>query len=1151
MHLLTAQAGAIEDGTEPVDLDQSPADIVVLTATDTEISGLAAAQALAPAGAPSLRLASLQSLRHNFSVDLHVEKTLSHARLIVLRLLGGQAYWPYGTDEVVRLARGAGIPLAILPGCANPDPSLDALSTLEPETCRRLWSYLVEGGPQNYANMLADCAHLIGRASRPPAPAPLPKAGLYAPGDEPATLAHLLAGDGPVAAITFYRALVQAGDLAPVDALVEALRARGMRPLPIFVASLKDEAAGSIVSDLIGRARAAIVLNATAFAASAPGRAWTGTPLNASGAPVVQVAFSQSAREAWAASPRGFGPRDLAMHVSLPEVDGRIMGRAVSFKGLRTFDERTEAPLLGHVADAGRIAHACDLAAAWVRLARTPKAERRVAIVLNDGSAGDGRLGFAVGLDAPASVARMLAGLARDGYAIADPPADGGALVAALRDSEAWLSPGAYDAFLTRLPATLRDSLAERWGEPASDPGFDAVRGFPIRAARIGHAILAAQPPRAHGEDAASAAHHDPAIPPTHAYVAFQAWLRAEDPHALVHFGTHGSLEWLPGKATALSEDCWPEALSGALPIVYPFVVNDPGEAAQAKRRLSAVTIGHLTPPLADAETHGRVAVLERLVDEYYEASGGDARRAEMLARDILLEAEGTGVSRDSGIEASDDETAALTKIDAFLCDLKRLQVRDGLHVFGEGPAAENAERLLRTLPAEAAADLGTSPAAETAALMTALDGRFVRPGPAGAPTRGRADVLPTGRNLYSVDGRSVPTRAAWALGRASAEELVRAYAQDHGRYPRRIAMSAWGTANMRTGGDDIAQALALMGAQPTWDAASHRVAGFDIIPTGALKRARVDVVFRVSGFFRDAFPAQMDLIESAARAIALLDEPADVNPLKERLDGDTLSPTVFGSAPQAYGAGLRQRIERGDWTTRGDLGDAFLGASAFAYGAGREGEDAMDALRASLGASDAVAHNQDHREGDLLETTDFAEFEGGLAASIETLKGAAVPVFHMDHSDLQRPQARTLEAEIALIIRGRATSPRWIAAMQRHGHRGAQELAITATALLAFAATTDAVADHQFEALHEAYLVDPSVRDWLSDVNPDARREIAARLDEAIRRNLWRPRRNSAADHVAGLAQKDGGQQKLAQEELAQEELAQEELAQEERAHV
>ncbi|MEM7566427.1 MAG: cobaltochelatase subunit CobN, partial [Pseudomonadota bacterium] len=410
---------------------------------------------------------------------------------------------------------------------------------------------------------------------------------------------------------------------------------------------------------------------------------------------------------------------------------------------------------------------------------------------------------------------------------------------------------------------------------------------------------------------------------------------------------------------------------------------------------------------------------------------------------------------------------------------------------------------------------------AEMAALLTALDGRFVRPGPAGAPTRGRADVLPTGRNLYSVDGRGVPTRAAWTLGRASAEELVRAYTQEHGRYPRRIALSAWGTANMRTGGDDIAQALALLGAAPTWDAASHRVSGFEIIPTGELRRARVDVVFRVSGFFRDAFPSQMDLIESAARAVAALDEPSDVNPLKERLEGETLSPTVFGAAPQSYGAGLRQRIERGDWETRGDLAEAFLGASAFAYGAGREGEAMGAALRASLAASDAVAHNQDHREGDLLETTDFAEFEGGLAASIETLKGAPVPIFHMDHSDTEAPRARTLEAEIALILRGRATSPRWIAAMRRHGHRGAQELAITTTALLAFAATTHAVADHQFEALHEAYLIDPDVRDWLGDVNPDARAEIASRLDEAIRRGLWHPRRNSAADHVAALSTK------------------------------
>jgi cobaltochelatase CobN len=421
----------------------------------------------------------------------------------------------------------------------------------------------------------------------------------------------------------------------------------------------------------------------------------------------------------------------------------------------------------------------------------------------------------------------------------------------------------------------------------------------------------------------------------------------------------------------------------------------------------------------------------------------------------------------------------------------------------------------------------------ETAGLLAGLDGRFVPPGPSGARTRGRPDVLPTGRNFYSVDTRAVPTPAAWTLGWRSAALLIERHAQEHGDWPRRIALTAWGTANMRTGGDDIAQALALMGARPTWDAASRRVTGFEVLPLSALGRPRVDVTLRVSGFFRDAFPAQMDLLDSAARAIMALDEPEADNPAaaayraeRARLDAQGAPDAarragfrVFGSKPGAYGAGLQALIDERLWERRADLADAFLTWGGYAYGGGDEGAPAREALATRLAATEAVIQNQDNREHDLLDSDDYYQFEGGMAATVEALSGRAPASYHADHSRPERPVIRTLREEIGRVVRARVVNPKWIAGVRRHGYKGAFEMAATVDYLFAFAATTHAVADHHFDLVHAAYLADEDVRAFLAEANPDALREMAARLLEAQDRGLWKPRSNAARGLLETLA--------------------------------
>jgi cobaltochelatase CobN len=1282
MHLLAAKPGQVDDGSEAVDLGQTPGDIVVLSAADSEIACLAAAQRTlveSDSATPSLRLASLLSLRHNFSVDLYADAVVAGAQLVVIRLLGGESYWPHGVERLTALCRRHKTPIAFLPGDDRPDPVLSGWSTLDPSIADRLWRYLIEGGPGNAEGFLRLAGTILGRTDTPPAPVKLPHAGLYWPGGAVTGIAELgqhWRDGAPVVAILFYRALFQAANLAPIDALIAALAARGLNPLPIWAMSLKDPQAVTLLTGLLAEAPPDLVLNATAFSVAAPGAAREAGPFDPADCPVIQIIFSGGGEAAWRAGSRGLDARDLAMNVALPEIDGRIISRAVSFKTSRRRDPLTEADVVLYQPVPDRIDFVTELAARWIELRRTVPVRRRIGFILANYPNKDGRIGNGVGLDTPNSLIEALRAMAAAGYDLGTLPRDGDALMWRLRagptnrdrhrDGGTIMSEAAYRAGFAALPEPVRLAMTERWGPPERDPAFTPGHGFALPIVMFGNVALGIQPSRGYDIDPATS-YHSPDLAPPHFYFAFYLWLRqTHGAQALVHLGKHGTMEWLPGKSVALGEACLPEAMFGPMPHLYPFIVNDPGEGSQAKRRAQAVIIDHLTPPLTRAESYGPLIQLETLLDEYFTASGLDPRRLTPLGREILDLAARIGLDRDCGIAPDQDVETALAKLDAHLCDLKELQIRDGLHIFGRSPTGAQRRDLILALaraprgsrPAQAsilralAADLAldfdpllaslgeiwvgprppalssplrpsggerqgevgnaisfgehgrvetatapphpTSPPhwggegkvsvwrtvgdtierlellaallvdgeavtpgpasavvldwitsdlaptldacgpAELAGLLAGLDGRFVEPGPSGAPSRGRPEVLPTGRNFYSLDTRSVPTPAAWQLGWKSAALLIERHVQEHGAYPVSVALSAWGTANMRTGGDDIAQGLALMGVCPVWEPATGRTTGFEILPPSVLDRPRIDVTLRVSGFFRDAFPNLIDLFDSAARAVAALDEPADINPLAARVrdEADRLVAgglardlaqrragyRVFGSQPGAYGAGLQALIDEGGWAKPADLAEAYLAWGGWAYGEGTDGVGAEDSLRRRLGQVEAVLHNQDNREHDLLDSDDYYQFEGGLAAAITHLRGAEPAIYHNDHSRPELPRIRTLREEIARVVRGRAVNPKWLRGVMRHGYKGAFEMAATVDYLFAFAATTSAVADHQFEAIYEAYLGDPAVLAFLEAHNPAARGEIASRLAEAIDRHLWRPRSNSARNRLSEL---------------------------------
>tara|TARA_R110002094_G_scaffold39574_3_gene52142 strand:- start:3033 stop:6764 length:3732 start_codon:yes stop_codon:yes gene_type:complete len=1237
VHILQAQTRRIDDGEEAVDLAQSPGDIVILTAADTEISGFSYAAGSLEEDFPSLRIASLMALTHPYSVDLYADNTLSQAKLIVVRALGGRNYWSYGFERLAELARARSIKIIVVPGDANWDSDLEAANSLDIATARTFWRYCVEGGVENLKNALRYLAQQIGYESPAAPPKALPKAGLYWPGKaEPALdeVQNSFAHNG-TAAIVFYRSSVQANATAPIDALIKALDAAGLNALPIYVSSLKDAESVAVLTSILAQASPSITLNGTAFAVSKAGGSHVATPLDQAGRMVLQFVMSGTSEAGWRESDRGLSAKDLTMHVVLPEIDGRVLTQIISFKEEGAFDTRTECRPTRFVPITDRINRLANQAAAWSGLRDAAASDKKLALILSNYPNKDGRMANGVGLDTPASIIALMKALQAKNYTTDEAPEDSKSLMdllmsgptnafdeGRLRQANHGLTLEKYLHHYRELPESLQKAVEERWGAPPDDPAcIDGI--FRLAVHTFGNIAVGIQPARGYNIDPKET-YHDPALVPPHNYLAFYVWLRREfGADALVHMGKHGNTEWLPGKALALSSECWPDAIMQGLPVVYPFIVNDPGEGAQAKRRISSVIIDHLMPAMTRAETYGPLSEIEALIDEYFLASGVDPKRVRLLEEQIFEAIERHALGAELGLPLGVEKHEVLQRLDGYICELKEMQIRDGLHTLGQSPTGTQRTDTLvaltrvpgsshMSLHRALAADLGldrfdplacelsapwTGPVPEalagvsdlpwrtnadtlerierlavqlvngdltaqkqwekTAAVLayvngavakalddsgrseieaclTALSGSFVPPGPSGAPTRGRLDCLPTGRNFYSVDVRSVPTKAAWQLGRQSADLVTERYFQEHGEWPAALALTAWGTSNMRTGGDDIAQAMALIGVEPVWEELSGRVTGFKIIPLSELKRPRVDVTLRISGFFRDAFPLQIDLFDSAVRGVAALEEPEDANPIAARVRAETCKLVsdglsaedaakragfrVFGSMPGAYGAGLQALIDENLWEDRSDFAESFLTWGGYAYGAGSEGDGARDLLETRLSQTQLVLQNQDNREHDILDSDDYYQFQGGLTATVATLSGVEPAVYHGDHSRPETPAIRSLQEELARVVRGRAANPKWIAGMMRHGYKGAFEMAATLDYLFAYAATTKAVQSHQFDLLYNAYFDDEDVRQFIELHNPAALKEMADRFLQAIDRELWQPRRNSIFAELKNL---------------------------------
>ncbi|MDB6060128.1 MAG: CobN component of cobalt chelatase involved in biosynthesis [Verrucomicrobiaceae bacterium] len=1261
MHLLATRPGGLADDTAGlIRIEQDPADIIILSAADTTLALLAAAHAKLPADFPSVRLCNLLYLRQAASIDMYLDEVLQHARVIIVDHLGGESYWPYGTEQLIQLAHAHKKTLVMFSGDRSEDANLINKSTAAPAQCHELWRYLREGGADNaqqFFNFIGQ--QFFQRDDLIFPPKPLPDIAIYHPAHGIATIDDWKKewrAEQATVAIIFYRAHLQAGNTLVFDALCTELQKQYLNPLPIALTSLKDPLCMQTLQQLCADHAVALVLNTTAFCVASinetESNGNTHAPL-AGNAPVFQIILSGGDRESWQDDTQGLNPRDIAMQVALPEVDGRIITRAISFKGLAYRCEKTQTDVVLYQPDTERLAFVVELAARWCRLRTLENCEKRVALILANYPAKEGRIGNGVGLDTPNSAISILRMLQAQHYRTQDNltdtiPADGDALLRELlggvtNDPEQWALRPARQSFslanylklFEQLPAVNKNAIIERWGAPDVDPMLrnDANNQprFMIAGIRYGNIFVGIQPSRGYNLDP-YATYHSPDLAPPHYYLAFYFWLRsAFNCDAIVHVGKHGNLEWLPGKTIALSNECWPDLIFGPLPHLYPFIVNDPGEGSQAKRRAQAVIIDHLMPPLTRAENYGPLQDLERQVDEYYEALLVDPKRALLLRKNILANIVDNNLHRDLGLDIPRDrngEDALLTKADAYLCEVKESQIRDGLHIFGRSPTGiqqrdtllalarfpsgannnDSGASLIQALACDfelysdagreqdfdpldadwSAPWLGEKPkileaisaepwrncgdtrerlelfatqlietiiasgndteeaisslpktqrvlnrirekllpaidacgAYELNGLRDGLDGKFVAPGPSGAPTRGRPDVLPTGRNFYSVDTRAIPTPTAWTLGLKSASILLERYLQDHGDYPRAIGLSVWGTATMRTGGDDIAQAFALIGARPQWATGSHRVTGVEILPMSLLDRPRIDVTLRVSGFFRDAFANVMQLFDGAVQAIAELDEPAEINPLrarvlkeKEELITRGLSSEearrqaglrIFGSKPGAYGAGLQALIDERCWNDDEDLATAYRNWGGYAYSQNHYGETAPERFSERLATIDLVLQNQDNREHDLLDSDDYYQFQGGMTAAVRHFSGAQPEIYHADHSNPAAPKVRSLQEEISRVVRARVVNPKWLSGVKRHGYKGAAEMAATVDYLFAYDATARVVGDYQYALVTDAYVNDDTNREFMQQHNPAAFREVCERLLEAIQRGLW-----------------------------------------------
>ena len=1258
--------------------------ILFITTADTDILTADRALASLPGGFPPVAAVNPSTLpRDEGRPNDGILDLAANSGVVVLRLLGGKRAMPDTFDGLVRHCRSEGIPLIACPGHQEWDEDLVTACTVPAVEVDTVFSYLMQGGAQNFRNLFLFLSDTyFGSSHGHEAPAPLPWEGIYHPDvadgiDVETFVAQRFQAERPGIGVLFYRAHWMSGNLLPIDALVRSLEAKGANVLPVYAFSLKhspegDGAANRAFTEYLagpdGKPRVHCIINTMGMSMgelSADGPAiatgWQVDYLDNLNVPMVQAIVSTGTEDDWLESELGLGPIDTAMSVALPEFDGRLISVPISFK-----EEVPAVPSpsggglgwgrpLRYVPRDDRVEFVARLAIKQASLGMKPNSEKKIAVILSNYPTKDARIGNAVGLDTPNSAVLVLNALKDAGYRVTGIPETGDELVHRIiercsndRDSltgeQLRLAAGhvtsrQYADWFAAFPDDVAGELSRDWSEP---PGqvYRANGSLAIAGIDLGNVFVGLQPPRGFGDNPI-AIYHSPDMAPTHHYIAYYRWLRdVFGADAILHLGKHGTLEWLPGKGVGLSPSCYPEVALDDVPLFYPFIINDPGEGSQAKRRAHATIVDHLIPAMTTADSYGDIARIEQLMDEHYQCQTLDPSKLPLLEAQIWEMVQQAELHRDLGIESQPEDFGEfILEIDGYLCELKDAQIKDGLHILGDVPEGEQLIGLLCALTrldigdvpslrrsvAEALGfdyarltdDLGAAPvvpplpgggpgwgrilaleedtpvrtngdvlervellcrqacremlgrgfnAADAAPvvagvlgasdgqtqavleyvaetiypalmrtpdeignLLRGMEGKYVPPGPSGAPTRGMANILPTGRNFYSVDPKTIPSPAAWETGKQLAQSLLDKYLEEEGAYPEMVGLVVWGTSAMRTHGDDVAQILHLLGVRPRWQAESRRVLGLEVIPLSELGRPRIDVTVRISGFFRDAFPNLINLLDQAVELAASLDEPPEDNYVVKHLGEDLSRPEgrphpnplpegegthderrsrslyrIFGSKPGTYGAGILPVLDERNWETVQDLAEVYTAWGGYAYTQEAHGVHARAQFRQRFSQIVVAAKNQDTREHDIFDSDDYMQYHGGMIATVRALTGRSPRQFFGDSADPSRARNRDLQDEARRVFRSRVVNPKWIESMKRHGYKGAFELAATVDYMFGYDATAQVVEDWMYEDVTESYVFDPDTQRFFRDSNPWALKGVVERLLEAIERGLW-----------------------------------------------
>ncbi len=1253
--------------------------ILFLSHADTDVLAVSEVLHRYEADFPAIHAASLLQFKDETQLHRYLAKTLPQVQVVIARILGGRAGFRDGFDLLVKLCREQNKDLILIPGAGDLDPELTATSNVPLPVIHDTYNYLTLSGLNNFENLfryLADNLLMGGFGYE--LPQAQPRHGIYLAGKQIEQAEWLKNHHNPnlaTVAIFFYRSHWLTGNTAFVDALADEIEAQGMNALPVFTSSLKEQKNGRPVCfellyapELIAN----VAISTMSFALGKVNRegptqaGWNVEALNALGIPVLQAMTSGMSFNQWRLSARGLSPLDTAMNIAMPEFDGRIVTVPISFKdgkqstvsseqqaenlsldlvqnGRKSKIQNPKSKIVSYVPVPDRIERVVGLARRMTVLQRKANAEKRVAIVLTNAPGKAAKIGNAVGLDTPASLIHLLDRMEEMGYTVGDRPKDGDALIHALIErcsyDVEWMteeqlaqaesvSLEQYKTWFDDYPAKNREQMTARWNGAKNEVYFHEG-ALKFAGLRLGNIFLALQPPRGYGMDP-DAIYHQPDLPPTHHYAAFYQWVReAFVADAVIHMGKHGTLEWLPGKGVGVSQTCYPDLFLDDLPLIYPFIVNDPGEGMQAKRRAHGVIVDHLMPPMTSAETYGDLDELQQLVDQYYQLEALDPTKLPMLQRQIWNVMERANLGDDLevlGTQTHGDHThewdASITEdgtpvtlaemtgkdfahlmedLDGYLCEIGTLQIRDGLYTLGEpfegqqlvdtlfaltrlpnldvpslregvanvlgfelselldnlgaklstqidlptvanglltnlthADVVEHIDLVCREILASKGIEnpfyseeiaqtlnfvdktirpaLKESEQQEIAQILKGLQGKYIPAGPSGSPTRGMAHILPTGRNFYAVDPRGIPNETAWRVGQALANELLQKYLDEEGGYPERVGLSIWGTSAMRTHGDDLAECFALLGVRPKYQPENRRLIGVEVIELGELGRPRIDVLMRISGFFRDAFPHLIELLDDAVQLVANLDEPLEQNFIRKHVLADAeksdsqreASYRIFGSKPGSYGAGILPLIDNQNWTDEHDFATAYVNWGGYAYSANEYGVDRRDTFRHVLEGVAVAVKNQDNREHDIFDSDDYLQYHGGMIASIRALSGKQPRQFFGDNSDPARIKVRDLKEEARRVFRSRVVNPKWIASIQRHGYKGGLELAATVDYLFGYDATSGIMADWMYEQVAESYVFDETMQQFLEKSNPWARQAMTDRLLEAMDRGLW-----------------------------------------------